>query len=115
MNNRKAPGFDIIDKKVPEELLRVWYKELLDKIKSLLPHPFYEFLKSFNSNKIFQVKENDFMILLEECHKTRYLDLSCTRCSHLTYHKAKMLQSRPLLTTQLSWLQINADLKHHGY
>lgn len=38
---------------------RVWHKGLLFKIKTLLPHPYYGLLKSYLSNRIFQVREND--------------------------------------------------------
>jgi hypothetical protein len=38
---------------------KVWHKGLLCKIRSLLPHPFYGILKSYISNRIFQVRESD--------------------------------------------------------
>lgn len=38
---------------------RVWHKGLLYKIKLLLPHTFYELLKSYISDRIFQVRENN--------------------------------------------------------
>ena len=38
---------------------RVWHKGLLYKIKSLLPHTYFGTLKSYLSNRIFQVKESD--------------------------------------------------------
>lgn len=37
---------------------RVWHKGLLFKIKTLLPHSFYGVLKSYLTNRIFQVRES---------------------------------------------------------
>lgn len=38
---------------------KVWHRGLLYKIKSLLPHTFYSVLKSYISDRIFQVREDD--------------------------------------------------------
>ncbi|CAH2103967.1 unnamed protein product [Euphydryas editha] len=38
---------------------KVWHRGLLFKIKSLLPHTFFELVKSYLSDRIFQVKEEE--------------------------------------------------------
>lgn len=39
---------------------KVWHKGLLCKIKALLPHPFFGLLKSYTSERIFQVKDGEY-------------------------------------------------------
>lgn len=45
---------------------RVWHKGLLCKIKTLLPHTFYGILKSYLTNRLFQVRENDCRSVFHE-------------------------------------------------
>lgn len=39
---------------------KVWHKGILCKIKLLLPHPFFGLIKSYISDRIFQVKDGEF-------------------------------------------------------
>lgn len=45
---------------------KVWHKGLLSKIKTLLPHPFFGLLKSYTSERIFQVKDGEYTTKLHD-------------------------------------------------
>lgn len=47
---------------------KVWHKGLLCKIKNLLPHSFFGILKSYLSERIFQVKDGEYISNFEDIH-----------------------------------------------
>lgn len=47
---------------------KVWHPGLLFKVKSLLPHSFFNILKSYLENRHFQIKFNDIYSTMKEIH-----------------------------------------------